>query len=162
MEHKWKYRQQPIDGIYGVLEITFLAVYGRGRPRKVVGECGSALMESDLPRVIQGCERDAKFKLLKARNDDTDSMAFYQVELDVELQAISHTFRYKIRKDDLKRVNYRGKYYNAIIDKTTGEVTRVNRWSSKVDLTDLIEEPLTDEVEIKQKMDRDLFVSRFR
>lgn len=122
-------RKSKVDKVNARLILDVLISEPKRRPVRYTGMASSVSMKSEFRDVVNRAKSNALFKYLIDRGKIMDYDGFQDYSNPVNLQVIDFRIRYFDYKFiDIKRVRRRGRYYNMVRSKKTGQIISFSRW----------------------------------
>lgn len=122
-------RKSRVDKVNARLILDVLISEPGKHPVRYTGVASSVSMKSEFQDVVKRAKSNALFKYLIDKGKILDYDGFQSYSRPIKLQVIDFRIRYfDYQFIDIKRVRRRGKYYNMVRSKKTGQIISFSRW----------------------------------
>lgn len=149
-------RKSFIDGVKARLQIDVLIAYPRRRTLEITGYAESFAIRSELNDVKKRALQNALFKYLSETEEIPEEIynsgAYIRQSLpNVKLQIQNYSVLYQEYKFlRIKREKRRGKYYNVVRSRKTGQFVSVSKWKN-TQPSELVSEETFDELGVENE-----------
>lgn len=149
-------RKSFIDGVNARLQLDVLIAYPRRRTLQIRGEASSFAIRSELNDVKKRALQNALYKYLSRTEEIPEEIynsgTYIRENIpNVKLQIINYNVLYHDYKFlRIKREKRRGKYYNVVRSRKTGQFVSVSKWKN-TQPSELVSEETFDELGVENE-----------
>lgn len=132
-KNNYQLRKSPIGGVYACLvihaKVIWIRTFKQDKMVNVYSSACSRNVKRDKKQLFKSCIQSAKiqgFAIMRGESVETTAGNFrsydYALSNRLTVDIIDYRYRYFTRNLNIKRVNRKGKYYNYVFDKKTGQI----------------------------------------